>query len=161
MAKNENKDYGYCPYHEFLRRIERRQDISPCWEKTMGILGDRVLYMLYTKGGNVQMGEYDCYIVDALLGGTGILGIQIAAVLSHLIPTCIYSEKGCLIVCTDIINPIQLLSKAREENGRWTCIGTDKKTCSGQEAVSLHEDERYSIFVQEGDNEVRMFIYRK
>lgn len=153
------KGKGYCPYNAFWQRVAIREELSPHWEKTMELLGERVGYMVYTRDGNAPSGE--CYIVDALLGARGTLGIQIASALKQLIPTCIYAERGCPIVCTDILNPNQLLSKAREENGRWTCIGTDRRTCSGQEAASLYEDERYYVIVQEGDGEVRIFLYKK
>lgn len=154
------EDRGYCPSDAFWRQMATRvETLSPHCEKIMELLGDRIGYMVYSNDGNVPWGE--CYIVDALLGGDGILGIQIAAALKQLIPTCIYATKGCPIVCTDILNPNQLLSKAREENGRWTCIGTDRKTCSGQEAASLYEDERYYVVVQEGEEEVRIYLYKK
>lgn len=154
-----NKDKGYCPNDAFGQRVKQKKNLSPYWEETMELLGDRKSYMVYPKDGNTLFGEG--YIVDALLGATGTLGIQIASALKQLIPTCISAKKGCPIVCTDIINPNQLLSKARQEKGRWTCIGTERKACSGQEAASFYEDERYCVIVQEGEGEVRIYLYRK
>lgn len=157
MAMYENR--GYCPNNAFWQRAARGEDISPYWNETEQLLGDRIGYMVYSEDGGIC--EDECYIVDALMGARGTLGIQIAAVLKHLIPTCTYAKEGCPIVCTDVINPNQLLSQGKEVDGKWRCISTPRKTCSGQEAASLYEDERYLVVIQERDGEVHIFLYKK
>lgn len=157
MAMYEGR--GYCPSNAFWQRMARQENISPLWAETMELLGDRIGYMVYTANGNSITGE--CYIVDALMGAKGTLGIQIAAALKQIIPTCIYAEKGCPIVCTDLLNPNQILSNERVENGKWTCLEAGRKTCSGQDATSLYEDERYFVLIQEGKDEVRIYLYKK
>lgn len=157
MAMYEGK--GYCPNNAFWQRMARQENISQFWEETMNLLGDRIGYMVYTKEGNNIAGE--CYIVDALMGAKGKLGIQIASALKRIIPTCVYAEVGCPIVCTDILNPNQLLSKGEMRDGKWTCLENGKKTSNGQDATNFYEDERYSVIVQEGEGEVRIYLYKK
>lgn len=153
------EDRGYCPNNDFWQRETNENNISRNWEETERLLGDRIDYMVYSPGGYEHKGE--CYIVDALMGATGTLGIQIAAALKQLIPTCIRNEQGCPIVCTDLINPSQILVKASEKNGKWSCLSTERRTCSGQEAASLYEDERYLVFIQEAEGEVHIHLYKK
>lgn len=157
MAMYEDK--GYCPSNAFLQRAAMGENISPHWEETEKLLGDRIGYMVYDKEGNVSPGE--CYIVDALMGATGTLGIQIASALKQIIPSCTYAQQGCPIVCTDLLNPHQILVKARETEGKWRCLSTKQKTCSGQEATSLYEDERYLVAIQEGEGEVHIYLYKR
>lgn len=157
MAMNENK--SYCPCDMFDLRATQYDYVSPHWKETQQLLGDRIKYMSYERSGKPCGEEY--YIVDALVAAKGTLGIQVAAALKQLIPTCVYAETGCPIVCTDIINPDQILSKGKMVSGRWTYIGNERKTCSGQVAMSLYEDERYMIVIQEGEGEVQIFLYRK
>lgn len=157
MAMYKNR--GYCPNNAFWQREANEGYISPHWEETEQLLGDRIGYMVYSEDGYKH--EDECYIVDALMGATGTLGIQIASVLKQLIPTCVYAKRGCPIVCTDIIVPQQILKNANEENGKWRCLRTDRKTCCGQEAVSLYEDERYLVAIKEVEGEVHIYLYKK
>lgn len=157
MAMYVNR--GYCPNDAFWQYEAHSENISPHWEKTEQLLGDRIGYMVYSENGYKHKGE--CYIVDALMGATGTLGIQIAAVLKQLIPTCIYSKQGCPIVCTDVINPNQILAKGNAESGKWRYLITERKTCSGQEAQGLYEDERYFVLIQEHEGEVHIYLCKK
>lgn len=155
MAMNEDK--SYCLSDAFELRATQYDYVSPHWEETRRLLGKRIQYMSY-KGSKTPSEE--CYMVDALVAAKGTLGIQIAAALKQLIPTC-DDKMGCPIVCTDIINPNQILSQGKVVNGRWTCVGTERKTCSGQEAMSLYEDERYRILIKEGEGKVEIYLYQK
>ena len=139
---------GYCPSSAFLHYGET-YEVSPLWKKTEEILGDRIDYMVYTKGGQSYKGGF---IVDALKGGNDTLGIEVATALKIFIPYCKYAETGKKILCTDVINPAIIPVKIVEKDGKWTSF-----------EAFVFEDSRYLVVIQDfdEDEEVRVYIFKK
>lgn len=152
MAMYEDK--GYCPNNAFLHYgMNGSNEVSALWEKTKSILGDRTGYMVYSEAGcNYQ----ESYIVDALEGAKGTLGVEVATALKQLIPVCKYAEEGRMIICTDLINPYQIPAKIGEYDGKWSlCIDDDPvKTL-------LFEDERYLVAIQDEGEAVHIYLFKK
>lgn len=142
---------GYCPSSTFLHYGETYK-VSPLWERAQEILGDRIDYMVYTEGGNSYKGGF---IVDALEGAEGTLGIEVAVALKMLIPTCECNKAGKQILCTDVVNPSVIPAPLIEQEEKWVCFDASKIT------TFLFEDNRYLIAIQEHDCHVRVYIYKK
>lgn len=140
---------GYCPSSAFLHYGETYRTSSH-WERTEEILGDRIDYMVYTEGGNSYKGGF---IVDALKGNDGTLGIEVATALKIFIPTCEYSKTGKKILCTDVINPSAIPGVIFKEE-KWICLNPDTTTF-------LSEDSRYLISIQNHEELVRVYIFKK
>lgn len=153
MAMYEDK--GYCPNNSFFQYELEGNEVSPLWKRTKEILGDRTGYMVYSKGGANCNGC--CYIVDALEGAKGTLGIEIACALKFLIPTCKYAEFGRAIICTDLINPCLIPAEiCRVNSDKWTLCSSEKP-----EKTILIEDERYLVAIQDNKEEVHIYLYKK
>ena len=150
MAMYENR--GYCPNNEFLHyQMNQGNKVSDSWEKTKEILGDRIGYMVYSENGYATKSSY---IVDALAGATGTLGLDVANALKFLIPECKYAETGRPIICTDLINPYQIPANIVENDGKWNLCGESSGT-------ELFEDKRYLIAIQDDGQEVHIYLYKK
>lgn len=142
---------GYCPSSAFLHYGETYK-VSPLWGKTEEILGDRIDYMVYTKGGYSYKGGF---IVDALKGGDETLGIEVATALKIFIPSCEYGDTGKKILCTDVINPAIIPAAIVEKDGKWICLDGAVIT------TFVFEDSRYLIAIQNLEEEVRVYIFKK
>lgn len=150
MAMYENK--GYCPNNAFLHYgMDGNKKVSTMWDKVKDILGDRIGYMVYSENG---FSYKECYIVDAIEGGEGSLGMEVAVTLQNLIPVCEYAKKGRPIICTDVINPHQIPVNIAETDKKWALCTDDEKTF-------LFEDERYLVAIQNNSEEVNIYLYKK
>lgn len=156
MAKYEKE--GYCPNNAFFDyEIKKANEISQFWKETKSTLGDRIGYMVYPDAGNSTSNDY-CYIVDALEGAKGTLGLQVAIALKIFIPFCNYAQEiGCPICCKDVLNPYQIPLEIYEDNGEWFFKEED---CNNNN-VTLLEDERYLIAIMNNDSKVWIYLYKK
>lgn len=144
MAMYEDK--GFCPSNEFtLFAMEEAGRLSPNWEKAMEILGPRTGYMVYPRNGRTF--ENWCYIVDAIEGATGTLGIEIAETLKEMIPNCVYAREGRPIICSDFFS----FSRSPEGNFK---IDSPFKTVR-------HEDERYVVIIEDREMTVHIYLAKK
>lgn len=152
MAMYENR--GFCPHNSFLHYNMNGNEVNPLWETTGKILGDRPGYMVYDKAMNAYKGE--CYIVDAMMGGTGTLGLEIACALRSMIPVCKYSETGRPIVCADLLNPYQIPAAIGQLEDEW-------KLCEGEDPAKtvLVQDDRYLVAIQDDGNEVKVYLFKQ
>jgi hypothetical protein len=140
------EERGYCPANAF----GMGNAVSPYWDTTRNILGNRILYMVYDHGQNCFKGAY---IVDALKGATGTLGVEVATLLSYLIPECRYSEVGKPIVCHDLVNPFQIPS--------YMLTGYEITAKANSKDISMIEDERYLVAIRSTKEEVHVYLYQK
>jgi hypothetical protein len=140
------EDRGYCPANAFVRE----NAVSQLWDTTRTILGDRISYMVYDHGQNCFKGAY---IVDALKGATGTLGVEVATLLSCLIPECRYSEVGKPIVCHDLLNPFQIPS--------YMLTGYEVTAKANSKDTRMIEDERYLVAIRSTEEEVHVYLYQK
>ena len=150
MAMYERE--GYCPNNAFLH-YGMNGKAGEMWEKTESILGDRTGYMVYSEAG---CNYHECYVVDALEGAEGTLGIEVATALKKLIPVCEYAKIGKKILCTDLINPYQIPAKIGEADGKWVLCMSEDPT-----KTLLFQDERYLIAIQDEGEAVHLYIFRK
>lgn len=147
MAMYEDK--GFCPSNEFtLFAMEESERLSPNWEEAKEILGSRIGYMVYAHNGRTF--EYWSYIVDAIEGATGTLGIEIAKTLKEMIPNCVYAKEGRPIICKDYFR----LSKATEVTAGNRKVDSPFKTV-------LHEDERYWVVIEDREMTVHIYLAKK
>lgn len=151
MAMYEN--IGFCPNNSFLHYAMEKGDAIPAnWKITQKLLGDRKGYMVYTKAGCAYYGY--CYVVDALIGATDTLGIEVACKLQALVPVCKYAETGRMILITDVINPFQIPGVVNSTSG-----GTSNFMASDD--MTLFEDERYLVGITEDGDAVHMYFFKK
>ena len=146
MAMFEN--LGFCPSNSFTK-YEMEKEISEFWKRTQELLGDRIAYMVYTPAGCNYHGY--AYVVDALVGTTTTLGIEVATKLESLIPECKYAEKGRKILVTDVINPFQIPG----------IVGRVDGTFVSCKEVFVREDERYVVAVKEEGEDVHLYFFKK
>ena len=145
---------GFCPNNDFLHYALEKGDTVPAnWKITQKLLGDRKAYMVNTKAGCAYYGH--SYVVDALVGATDTLGIEVACKLQALVPVCKYAEAGRMIVITDVINPFQI-------PGVVGCNGSgdESRFVSGDD-LTLIEDERYLVGITEEGDAVHMYFFKK
>ena len=144
---------GFCPNNSFLHYAMEKGDAVPAnWKITQKLLGDRKGYMVYTKAGCAYYGY--CYVVDALIGATDTLGIEVACKLQALIPVCKYAETGRMILITDVINPFQIPGVGRNSSG-------DTSEFVADENLAMFEDERYLVGIIDEGNAVHMYFFKK
>ena len=148
MAMYENE--GFCPNNTFTHyALEKGENVSKLWTRVQEILGDRPGYMVYT---NSNVCYYDtCYVVDALMGATSTMGIEIATTLKLFIPKCKYAECGKKIVVMDCINPYQI--PGLYMNG--------DEFCCAEDSLELFQDDRYVCGVINGADVVYMYFFKK
>lgn len=128
------EDLGYCPSDAF-REEENSGCTSYFWEKTKGLLGDRIEYMVYCSGYKGAHG----YLVDALMHGNGTLGIEVAAALKTMMPKCSYKKVGRLITLHDF-------------DGAPYPWETDRVT---------FEDHRYMLALEDDGKHIQVTTYKK
>ena len=145
---------GFCPNNSFLHYAMEKGDAIPAnWEITQKLLGDRKGYMVYTKAGCAYYGY--SYVVDALMGATNTLGIEVACKLQALVPVCKYAETGRMILITDVINPFQI-------PGVVYCHGSgNASNFMADDDMALFEDERYLVGITEDGDAVHMYFFKK
>ena len=103
MAKYEQ--LGYCPNNTFMTY----RDKNPVVKVIETILGRRPYYMVYDKRDVFWKGDKRDSIVDALYGGNGILGIQVATYLELIMPEPLERDDEVRpIIVHDVINPAQI-----------------------------------------------------
>lgn len=151
MAMYESR--GFCPNNSFLH-YGAENEVSANWERTREILGDRCGYMVYDDNNCVYNAE--CYIVDALVGAKGTLGIEIACALRYLVPVCIYAEKGRPICCFDLNNPYKIPANIGEREGKWILSSEEDPA-----KTLLLEDERFLVAIQDTEKEVNVYLFKK
>lgn len=152
MAMYES--HGFCPNNSFLHYALEKGDATPAnWRITQKLLGDRTGYMVYTKAGNAYYGY--SYVVDALIGATDTLGIEVACKLQALIPVCKYAETGRMILITDVINPFLIPGVVGCNSS-----GDESRFVAGDN-LTLIEDERYLVGITEEGDAVHMYFFKK
>jgi hypothetical protein len=151
MAMFEHE--GFCPNNSF----HDQPAVNPYWEKTQQLLGDRLGFMVYTKGGCNYNG---CYVTGAIKGCRGFLGLDIAYTLKFLNPHCKYAEYGARIKITDLINPYACpIPIGTNGKGEWGLVTNNGKD---PEDTYLFEDEDYVVVIKkEGEGEINMYIFKK
>lgn len=148
------EDLGFCPNNSFMQyELEHHGEVPELWKRTCEILGERPVYMVYTKEGYVYNGW--CYVVDCLVGATNTMGVEIACLLKTMIPECKYAEVGRKILITDVINPFQIPHIS---------LGYDnsqEKFMATSNDVHVFEDERYVCGVIDEKEAVHMYFFKK
>lgn len=148
MAMFEN--LGFCPSNSFTRyEMEMGDKVPMFWKRTQQLLGDRILYMVYTPAGNHYNGW--CHVVECLVGATATLGIEVATKLETLIPECEYAETGRKILVTDVIHPFQIPGIGQKADGHFF----------GADDTFIREDERYVAVVKEEGEDVHLYFFKK
>lgn len=146
---------GYCPSNAFfLYEVQRKEDVSEFWKETQKLLGDRIHYMVYMTGKTVH--EDLCNVVDALMFAKGNLGLTVAMFLKDMIPKCTYAETGRRIECTDIEHPTQIPWRMFRDGDKWKVVGSEPNS-----TMKLVEDDRYLVGIENTNDEVKLYLYRK
>ena len=154
MAKYEN--LGYCPNNSFFQFkdnsiIDEAENVNA--ERALTILGPRTAFMVYDKGDCTYNGYP--YVVDAICGATGTMGIEIATAIKVLDPICEYPDKGLKLSCYDMINPCKIPGISRDsDNDSW-------KVVDGMENTFVFEDERFLAVVVKTDEELELYFWKK
>lgn len=106
MAKYER--LGYCPNNAFM--TFDFGGTSTVARSTQSILGARPVYMVYDEKDHFWDPTARDTIVDALYGGDGVLGIQVATYLELILPEPLEDQdgEGRMIILHDVINPKQI-----------------------------------------------------
>ncbi len=150
MAMYEN--LGFCPSNSFTTYFQtgERAPLFDKAQKALNLLGDRKGYMVYEGcSPNYNLP----YIVDAICGATGTLGLQICAALEYLIPDCKYAVNGRKIRCHDVISPFDIPEVSQETNERYLRFPSS--------STVLMEDERYLAGVINNSDSVDIYLYQK
>lgn len=122
---------GFCPNNSF--NFYEGEKSSKAQEIMKG-LGSRPAFMVYDENGTLYQ---PTSIVDVILGGDGFLGEQVMRVLSELIPKCEYPSIGKKILIKDVLSRHTLTQER------------------------IFADERYFIGVEEREDVVTLYIYKK
>lgn len=135
MAMYENE--GYCPFNNFSRFERESPAVSPLWHRAKKLLGHRIGYMVYTKGGHSETNW--CSIVDAIAGAPhgSTLGVEVASILYALIPECLYGVVGRKILITDVL--------ASSDMPKVRCL----------------EDSRYLVSIKLEGKDVHIYLFSK
>ncbi len=152
MAMYEHE--GFCPNNSFRHyAMEHKDEIPEFWKRTREILGDRLGYMVYTEAGCSYNGW--SYVVDALIGATNTMGVEIACLLQTMIPKCRYAEVGRKILVTDVINPFQIPHIGRGY------VNSQEKFMATSDDMHIFEDKRYVCGVIDEGEAVHMYFFKK
>ena len=138
------------------------EEISEFCDTTLELLGDRIDCMVCRLDDG-----FGTYMADALVGGNGILGIEVASALKTMMPIC-YKGKSSIIV-TDHPNVNDLLNFERTKDGKWQTqdstfyVTVRGKTYLSQDIITSFEDERYLVVLKRTTvaGNVLMDIYKK
>lgn len=116
-----------------MQNVAMAGNALPIWEKTKANLGDRTLYMVYSKNGCAK----EMYAVELFTGTE--LGYELSIVLKEKIEECVYPNIGKKILITDVINEKQIPEDAKQ-----------------------YQDEKFIVGIRETSEDiVQMFIYKK
>lgn len=147
MAMFESK--GFCPRNSFNRLLQDAE-VSPLWDRTREVLGDRIEYLVYTEHGYTT--NQVCEVVDCLMYGSSTIGLEIATYLTALIPQCEYSKSGKMILVTDVINPGQI------PHLLWNLNGFSSED---EKLLRVFEDDRYVCGIATEGDAVHLYFYKK
>ena len=147
---------GYCPSSAFFLYEVQSKEKFKHWNETKGILGDRIHYMVYKTGELVH--EDLCNVVDALMLAEGDLGVLVATFLETMIPECTYPETGRRIECTDIAYVSQIPWNFIKDGNKWRIVSLNTTSCKDMKLV---EDERYLVYIEDTEEAVHLYLYRK
>ena len=149
MAKYENE--GYCPNNCFTQYDKEGSETA---ERSLTILGSRTAYMVYDEG----VCAYDTipYVVDAILGAAGTLGIEFATAIRVLIPVCNYPNDEFKLSCFDILNPTAIPNVFFNQNeDHW-------EVSDNQENTFLFEDSRFlAVIVKVDEQKLQLYFWKK
>ena len=162
-----NQKEGVRPDRAFLY-YRNSKKASPVVNDIMKILGDRPAYMVYDKE-HFAWGYKVPSIVEALLGGTGELGLEVAEYLKEIIPECRYGFVGRDIIIHDVINPFviddELFAYGKDLDVIWLfgksgindpCVGV-----SSRDDKAIFSDDRFLVVVYNYENlPVGIWIFR-
>lgn len=148
MARFETE--GYCPHNAFSQCVANATVQS---QRALDILGSRTAFMVYDKGSCTYNGV--AYVVDAICGATGTMGIEIATAIKVLDPVCDYPEKGLKLSCFDMINPTAIPGIIQKSDNGWCVKGEASQT------TFLFEDERFLAVIVETDEELQLYFWKK
>ena len=141
---------GYCPHNAIHNYEFGSESVSPLWNRTREILGDRTGYMVYTPAGVAYYGTP--YVVEFFCSAENTAALELACKLKHLIPVCKYAEEGKKILITDVINPYQIpgLTVSGEEFVAYT--GSN---------LEVFQDAKYVVGLTEEEEAVHLYFFKK
>lgn len=158
MAKYEQ--LGYCPHNSFMRFTKK----SRAQKTVEGLLGKRSVYMVYDKVDHYWEPSDKDSIVNALYGGSAILGIQVATYLDTVAPEPL--EENLMIVVHDIINPLQADENLRCLETKWffddiSSTKSTKRTMKCEEGTrkKVFWDERYMVLIEDTPESPEMGVH--
>ena len=162
MAAYENE--GYCPSNSFGMYYPDQR--NPLADDILKIAGSRIGYMVYEKRACAWNREWSS-IVDAMLGGTGILGMEIACYLRALAPVCKYGESELKILISDQVSPGAISDDIAhvEENGKYKWGFFVNGLCGCDNMVTycddktIFYDDRYLVVINSSDAVAHQTIY--
>ncbi len=154
MAKFES--LGHCPNNAFATYRSE----SPVVKAINTILGRRPVYMVYDRKDIFWSEKKRDSIVDALFGGDGILGIQVATYLELIMPEPLERDNEVRpIIIHDVLNTAHIDEDIISfDNGReWEFTskgGVDRRlkpSSKGtkESTLKLFFDTRYLVCVQD------------
>lgn len=136
----------YYPGDEILKvLLEENEEGTMFQKRTISLLGKRRKLMYYPVHAHAFSGAF---IIDAMMAAESTLGVEIASALNCLIAEGT-SKKIC---CLDLVNPFQIPGEIYYEEG-WKVKDPEK--------VALFEDEDYLVGIEDSEQEVKIFLYRK
>ena len=157
MAAYENE--GFCPRNEFHNfYFDEGVEPTPIKQKILEILGKRIPYMVYAENKYAWRAKGPCSIVDAMLGGDGFLGMELACLLKTLTPVVTDKmpiEKWPKFLIADHLNPHDICKDLcpSSEDKRWSffvndmAIRNDPVTYLNGKHILY--DDRYLVVVDE------------
>lgn len=140
---------------------------GPCG-RTLELLEDwRVENMLYSYHEETEYGGG--YLMDALIGTEGTLGVEVAATLSVMMPAREEGEETQMILITDYPNLDQMPDFMVKSKNRWrvknnTTYATMREIVYvDKDMIAAFEDERYLIILSRvaWSKDILMNIYKK
>lgn len=136
-------------------------------DRTLELLEDwRTECMLYSRHEETECGGY---LVDALIGAEGTLGVEVTAVLSAMMPECDENKEKRSIFITDHPNLNQMPDFMVLGKNGWkvktsaTYVTLRGNVYPGNDMVVAFEDERYLIILRRvaWSKDILMDIYKK
>lgn len=139
---------------------------GPC-NRTLELLEDwRAECMLYSHHEETECGGY---LVDALIGTEGTLGVEVTAALSVMMPECEETKETRAIFITDHPNLGQMPDFMVLGKNGWkvknsaTYAAMRGKVYQANDTIAAFEDERYLIILRRvaWPKDILMDIYKK
>ena len=157
---------GFCPGNHFFRFIQEELELDEDTEKAekiMDILGSRVNYMVYDRDHEAYGTIYPS-IVELLLGDT--CGLEIAQMLSRIIPECQYSKIGKKILIKDVISPFQMGGGLRPLTEKlWSF--PNREGCYNVNCPIMRKDnrnlycgEKFVVNIEDNDDDVTIWMFK-